>query len=103
VRLALLATLALAACTSERSTKGELNRDAVECVSDNGADVRVPDVRGELLAEAIQIVEEAGLRVVANGVPEGDPVDEAARVRAQEPPAGEQVSFGACVGFRTER
>jgi hypothetical protein len=45
----------------------------------------VPDVLGETLPDAIDIVQAAGLNVVDDGVPEGDPTGEAARVRAQEP------------------
>ena len=62
----------------------------------------VPDVIGEILPDAIDIVQGAGLNVVDDGVPEGDPTGEAAKVRAEEPPGGEHVPLGACVGFRTE-
>jgi PASTA domain len=77
-----------------------LDPDARRCAVD-GADVRVPDVRGERLEDAIRIVEDAGLIVVGSGVPEGDPTDSDARVRAQEPPAGLSVPMNACMGFRT--
>jgi beta-lactam-binding protein with PASTA domain len=62
----------------------------------------VPNVLNETLPSAIDIVHAAGLNVVDNGVAEGDPTGDGARVRAQEPPAGEHVPLGACVGFRTK-
>jgi beta-lactam-binding protein with PASTA domain len=61
----------------------------------------VPNVLGETLADAIDIMHAAGLTVVDDGVPEGDATGEGARVRSHEPHAGEQVPLGACIGFRT--
>jgi hypothetical protein len=76
---------------------------ASKCVASGEAATVVPDVLGETLPDAIDIVQGAGLNVVDDGVPEGDPTGEAARVRAQEPGAGDHVPVGTCVGFRTER
>jgi len=75
---------------------------APKCVASGEAAAVVPDVIGEVLPDAIAMVQGAGLNVVDDGVPEGDPTGEAARVRAQEPGAGDHVPPGACVGFRTE-
>jgi beta-lactam-binding protein with PASTA domain len=72
------------------------------CVTSGEAGAVVPEVIGEILPDAIDMVQGAGLSVIDDGVPEGDPTGEAARVRAQEPPAGDHVPLGACVGFRTE-
>jgi beta-lactam-binding protein with PASTA domain len=72
-------------------------------VSSGEAATVVPDVLGEALPDAIDIVQGAGLNVVDDGVPEGDRTGGAARVRAQEPGAGDHVPLGNCVGFRTER
>jgi hypothetical protein len=55
-----------------------------------------------MLPDAIDMVQAAGLNVVDDGVVEGDPTGEGARVRAQEPGGGTHVPLGACVGFRTE-
>jgi beta-lactam-binding protein with PASTA domain len=73
-----------------------------ECVSTGDPTVEVPDVIGERLRDAIQIVEESRLTVIDDeGVPEGDPVGATAVVWAQKPAGGEFVPPGACVGFRT--
>jgi len=72
------------------------------CVTSGEAGAVVPEVIGEILPDAIDMVQGAGLSVIDDGVPEGDPTGEAARVRTQEPPAGDHVPLGACVGFRTE-
>jgi hypothetical protein len=72
------------------------------CVTSGEAAAVVPDVIGEILPDAIDMVQGAGLNVVDDGVPGGDRTGEAARVRAQEPHAGDHVPLGACVGFRTE-
>jgi beta-lactam-binding protein with PASTA domain len=61
-----------------------------------------PDVIGKTVPDAIDVVQAAGLNVVDDGVVEGDPTGEGARVRAQEPGGGTRVPLGACVGFRTE-
>lgn len=72
-----------------------------ECVADGAATVEVPDAVGLTLNEAAIRMQTAGLNVVGSGTPSGDPTDEDAVVRAQEPPAGARVPAGACVGFRT--
>lgn len=72
-----------------------------ECVVDGAATVEVPDAVGLTLNEAAIRVQTAGLTVVGSGTPSGDPTDDDAVVRAQEPPAGARVPMGACVGFRT--
>ena len=84
------------------ASTGTSTSAAPTCVASGEAATVVPAVLGETLPDAIEIVQGAGLNVVANGVPEGDPTGEGARVRAQEPPAGVHVPLGACVGFRTE-
>jgi PASTA domain len=76
---------------------------ASKCVASGQAVTVVPDVLGTTLPDAIDIVQGAGLNVVDDGVPEGDPMGEGARVRVQEPPAGQHVPVGACIGFRTGR
>jgi PASTA domain len=76
---------------------------ASKCVASGEAATMVPDVLGETLPDAIDIVQGAGLNVLDDGVPEADPTGEGARVRAQEPHGGDRVPVGACVGFRTER
>ncbi len=75
---------------------------AARCVASGEPTVTVSDVVGRPLAEAIQQVEDDGLAVVGRGVPDGDPSLDTSIVRAQEPPAGELVPEGACVGFRTQ-
>lgn len=68
----------------------------------SGEDIAfVPDVIGETLSDATDIVEDTGLNVVDDGVPSGDPIGDAATVTAQEPPGGAYVPIGSCVGFRT--
>jgi hypothetical protein len=54
----------------------------------------VPNVLGETLADAIDIVHAAGLTVVDDGVPEGDATGEGARVPSQEPHAGRTGAAG---------
>lgn len=73
-----------------------------ECAVSGHATAIVPNVVGRTLAEAIEQVTNAGLAVVARGVPKGDPSLDASIVRAQEPPAGATAPDGACVGFRTQ-
>jgi hypothetical protein len=85
------------------ASTGTSTSAASKCVASGEAATVVPDVLGETLPDAIDIVQGAGLNVVDNGVSDGDPAGEAARVRAQEPGAGDHVPLGACVGFRTER
>jgi hypothetical protein len=106
--------LSLAGCTDDDSvdapnttstvtaSTGTSTSAAPTCVASGEAAAVVPDVIGEILRDAIDMVKGAGLNVVDDGVPEGDPTGEAARVRAQEPGAGDHVPLGACVGFRTE-
>jgi beta-lactam-binding protein with PASTA domain len=84
------------------ASTGTSTSAAPTCVASGEVATVVPDVIGETLPDAIDIVQGAGLNVVDDGVVEGDPTGEGARVRAQEPPGGEQVPLGACVGFRTE-
>jgi beta-lactam-binding protein with PASTA domain len=110
----LVGWLSLAGCTDDDSvatptttstvtaSTGSSTSAAPTCVDSGEAATVVPAVLGETLPDAIEIVQGAGLNVVDNGVPEGDPTGEGARVRAQEPPAGVHVPLGACVGFRTE-
>jgi hypothetical protein len=86
--------------TASRGTPGPA---ASKCVASGEAATVVPYVLGESLPDAIDIVQGAGLNVVDDGVPEGDPKGEGARVRAQEPDGGAHVPIGACVAFRTER
>jgi hypothetical protein len=73
-----------------------------ECVSTGDPTVAAPVVTGERLPDAIRIVEESGLTVIDDGVPEGVPVGATAVVQAQKPQGGELVPRGACVGFRTK-
>lgn len=106
--------LSLAGCTDDDSVAAPTTTSTVTastatstsatptCVARGEAATAVPNVLGETLPDAIAIVQGAGLNVVDGGVPEGGPTGEGARVRAQEPSAGEQVPLGACVGFRTE-
>lgn len=75
----------------------------VQCVADGDPAITVPDAVGRPLGEAIIAMQQAGLRVVGTGTPAGDPTGSEAVVRAQEPPAGERVALGACIGFRTAR
>jgi hypothetical protein len=95
-----------AAAPATTSTRHRLDRHFSFCCADVSASGEaatvVPDVIGEILPDAIDIVQGAGLNVVDDGVPEGDPTGEGARVRAQEPHAGAHVPLGACVGFRTD-
>jgi beta-lactam-binding protein with PASTA domain len=113
-RAAILAVTALAlilggACSDDDepaavSTTTETTEflSVAECVSTGDPTVEVPDVIGERLPDAIQIVEESRLTVIDDdGVPEGDPVGATAVVWAQKPAGGEFVPPGACVGFRT--
>jgi hypothetical protein len=72
-----------------------------QCVADGDWSITVPDAVGRPLREAIIAMQQAGLRVVGTGTPEGDPTASEAVVQAQEPPAGERVPRGACIGFRT--
>lgn len=72
-----------------------------QCVSDGERSITVPDAVGRPLNEAIIAMQQAGLHVVGTGTPEGDPSGPVAVVRAQEPPSGERVPLGACMGFRT--
>jgi hypothetical protein len=74
-----------------------------QCVADGNRSITVPDAVGRPLSEAIIAMQQAGLHVVGTGTPEDDPTGPEAVVRAQEPPAGERVPSGACVGFRTAR
>jgi hypothetical protein len=76
--------------------------DGSDCVATGERTVMVPDVSGERLHDAIRIVTDSGLKVIGDGVPDGDPTGPHAIVRVHEPPAGERVPPGACVGFRTE-
>jgi hypothetical protein len=64
------------------------------------ATVRVPDVIGMTLPDAIRAVETAGLNVVGYRTPRGDPTGDSAIVTAQKPDG--IVPAGACVGFRTK-
>jgi PASTA domain len=89
--------------TVTASTSTTPTSAAPKCVARGEAAAVVPDVIGEILPDAIDIVQGAGLNVVDDGVAEGDPTGGTARVRAQEPGAGDHVPLGACVGFRTER
>jgi hypothetical protein len=73
-----------------------------DCVASGEATITVPDVKGELLTDAIRDVEHVGLNVVGYGTPGDDPAGASARVRTQEPSGGERVPAGACIGFRTE-
>ena len=72
-----------------------------QCVADGDRSITVPDAVGRPLGEAIIAMQQAGLHVVGTGTPRGDPTGSVAVVRAQEPPAGERVPLGACIGFRT--
>jgi PASTA domain len=64
------------------------------------ATVRVPDVIGMILPDAIRAVETAGLNVVGYGTAPGDPTGDSAIVTAQKPDG--IVPAGACIGFRTK-
>src|SRR5690606_25194400 len=72
-----------------------------ECVAGGEAMISVPDVIGLSLHDATTTAQQAGLNVVGAGVPEGDPTEPSAIVRAQEPPPGVGVPLGTCIGFRT--
>lgn len=72
-----------------------------QCVADGDRSITVPNVVGRPLTDAITAMQQAGLQVVGTGTPEGDPTGRGAVVQAQEPPAGERVPPGACIGFRT--
>lgn len=72
-----------------------------QCVADGDRAITVPDAVGRPLGAAIIAMQQAGLRVVGTGTPEGDPTGSRAVVRSQEPPAGGRVPLDACVGFRT--
>lgn len=72
------------------------------CVRGGDRSTIVPDVVGRPLHQAIAVMREAGLHVVGTGTPNGDPTGPRAVIRAQEPPAGERVPVGACMGFRTD-
>lgn len=63
--------------------------------------IRVPNVVGRRLGDAVALVRAQGLAVVGRGVPAGDETDDAVRVTAQEPPPDSNVVAGACIGFRT--
>lgn len=71
------------------------------CVLKGDRAITVPDAVGRRLGAAIIAMQQAGLRVVGTGTPEGDPTGSRAVVRSQEPPAGARVPLDACVGFRT--
>ena len=70
----------------------------VKCAVKGKDRVRVPDVKGKTLGQAIKAVKRRGLRVVGNG---GGGDDLEAIVRAQEPPSAIRVPRGSCIGFRT--
>ena len=73
------------------------------CVGNGDPIVRVPDVIGMPLPDAITEIEGSGLAVVDTGTWSGDPVGQDAVVFAQKPAPGVLVPQGACVGFRTEQ
>jgi hypothetical protein len=75
--------------------------DPKRCVGVSGSTVTVPDATGQRLGDAIALMRAAGLDVIGQGVPSGDPIADDAIVRAQEPPPGTSVERGDCVGFRT--
>jgi hypothetical protein len=77
-------------------------RSADQCVASGEGVITVPDARGERLDNAIVLMQQAGLSVIGQGVPDGDPAGDDAAVLAQEPPAGSLVPVGACIGFRTD-
>jgi hypothetical protein len=79
------------ACTFAFATTDSPN----QCVPEGDRSITVPDAVGRPLGEAITAMQQAGLRVVGTGTPEGDPTESQAVVRAQEPPAGERVPLGA--------
>ncbi|WP_062382595.1 Stk1 family PASTA domain-containing Ser/Thr kinase [Demequina iriomotensis] len=58
--------------------------------------VTIPDVSGDTEEEAVQRLEEAGLRVVARDT-ENDPKFDAGRASSTEPEAGEEVAGGSAV------
>jgi hypothetical protein len=74
-----------------------------QCVTHGDRTITVPDAVGRPLGDAITTMQQAGLHVVATGTPEGDPNGPDAVVQAQEPPAGQHATPGACIGFRTTR
>jgi hypothetical protein len=71
------------------------------CAASGPDEIAVPNVVGTKLADAIEIVNAAGLNVIDMGVPDGDPTGPNTRVIAQEPPPDIKVPRGACIGFRT--
>ncbi len=85
--------------TSALSTSESPDR----CVAAGDRSITVPAAIGRPLGEAIIAMQQAGLRVVGTGTPEGDPTGSEAIVRAQKPSPGERVPLGACIGFRTAR
>lgn len=81
--------------------EAHIDASPAECANPSGTStVTVPNVVGMTLPDAIATVEAAGLNVIDNGTPPGDPTDESAIVTAQEPDG--IVPTGACIGFRTK-
>jgi hypothetical protein len=74
-----------------------------ECELNAQSSVRVPDVVGLSLYEAIGRIEANHLYVIGTGTPAGDPPSADARVIAQEPASSTLVLLHACVGFRTQK
>lgn len=74
---------------------------ATESTEGGELTVRVPNLVGKTLEEGRRGVTKAGLRVIGTGAYERDPQAPTAVILAQEPPAGERVPWGSCVGFRT--
>ena len=61
----------------------------------------VPDVIGLALWDAIRELDAAGMTIIGTGTPPTDPNGDDAIVTAQEPPAGDTVPAGSCIGLRT--
>jgi beta-lactam-binding protein with PASTA domain len=92
---------ALAIALGEMPASAHTASATPKCAVKGKDRVRVPNVVGKKLSQAVRIAKRHDLRVPGQGPGGPDPTGPDAVVTVQKPPSGIRVPRGACIGFRT--